>query len=135
MRSVRASLFVLLFLNAITFSPSAASPGHGFAMHGSPKYPADFTHFDYVNPDAPKGGSVTLATIGSFDSLNPFIIQGSPATGLGLIFDTLTARSEDEAFTRYGLIAQSMEIPEDRSWVTFRLNKKARFHDGRYEVV
>ena len=130
MRSVRASLFVLLFLNAITFSPAAASPGHGLAMHGSPKYPADFTHFDYVNPDAPKGGSVTLATIGSFDSLNPFIIQGSPAAGLGLVFDTLAARSEDEAFTKYGLIAQSVETPQDRSWVTFRLNKQARFHDG-----
>ena len=129
MRFVRVSL-VLLFLNAIPFSASAASPGHGLAMHGSPKYPADFTHFDYVNPDAPKGGNVILATMGSFDSLHPFIIQGTAATGLGLIFDTLASSAADEAFTKYGLIAESIETPQDRSRVTFRLRKEARFHDG-----
>ena len=128
-RFVHGYLFVLLLLSAIPFA-AAASPSHGLAMHGKPKYPADFTHFDYVNPDAPKGGRVTLATIGSFDSLNPFIIQGSSATGLGLIFDTLASPSNDEAFTKYGLIAESVETPEDRSWVTFRLRKEARFHDG-----
>ena len=116
----------------ILSSPTAAlaTPLHGVAMHGEPRYEADFTHFDYTNPDAPKGGTVKLAAIGGFDSLNPFILKGRSATGIGLTFDALTVSSDDEAFSRYGLIAETIDMPEDRSSVTFTLRAEARFHDG-----
>jgi len=105
--------------------------GHGIAMHGTPKYGPDFTHFDYVDPNAPKGGSVRFAGTGStFDSLNPFIIKGVAAPGVGLLFDTLMTSSRDEAFTEYGLVAERIEVPKDRSWVAFTLRPEARFHDG-----
>ena len=104
-------------------------------MHGAPKYAAAFPHFDYVNPDAPKGGSLRLARIGTFDSLNPFIIRGNSAAGRHLVFESLMARSRDEPFTLYGRIAQSIEVPEDRSWVIFHLNPAARFQDGEPVTV
>lgn len=122
------------------FGPVQAdgSPVHAFAMHGDPKYSADFKHFDYVNPDAPKGGKIKLATVSSsgFDSLNPYIIKGVSASGLSrlgrnYLYDSLTVQSDDEAFTEYGLIAQRMEMPEDRSWVIFYINPRARFQDGK----
>lgn len=106
-------------------------PAHAMAMHGKPKYGPDFTHFDYVNPDAPKGGSDIRRAIGTFDSLNPFIIQGNPATGIGLIYDTLTKSSADEAFTQYCLICKTMEVPDDRSWVEYELRDDATWHDGK----
>jgi microcin C transport system substrate-binding protein len=105
-------------------------PVHGIAMHGAPKYGPDFKHFDYANPDAPKGGDVRLSALGSFDSLNPFILKGVPAAGVSSAFDTLMASADDEAFSYYGLIAESLEVPEDRSWVIFNLRPIARFHDG-----
>ncbi len=108
----------------------AIEPVHGLAMHGDLKYPAGFTHFEYANPDAPKGGQIHLSALGSFDSLNPYILKGRDASSLGLVFDTLTENSSDEAFSHYGLIAESMEVPEDRSWVIFNLRPAARFHDG-----
>jgi len=102
---------------------------HALAMHGEPKYPADFTRFDYVEPKAPVGGELRLASIGTFDSLNPYILKGVVADGAGLLFETLMTSSDDEAFTEYGLIAESIEVPEDRSWVVFKLRDEARFHD------
>ncbi|MEQ8165241.1 MAG: extracellular solute-binding protein, partial [Alphaproteobacteria bacterium] len=102
---------------------------HGIAMHGTTKYGPDFTHFDYVNPDAPKGGTARMAAIGTFDSLNPFILKGTAAAGIGAIHDTLMANSGDEAFSEYGLIAKSIEVPADRSWVIFNLHEEARFSD------
>jgi microcin C transport system substrate-binding protein len=108
-----------------------AEPRHGLAMHGQPKYGPDFKHFDYVNPDAPKGGKVKLAATGSFDNLNGFIIKGEAAVGLGRLYDTLMAGSADEAFSAYGLLAESIETPEDRSWVQFVLRKEARWNDGK----
>ncbi len=107
-----------------------AAPAHGVAMHGDLAYPPDFTHFAYVNPDAPKGGDLVMAAIGSFDNLNPYIVRGSPASGLGLVYDTLTTQSNDEAFSEYGLLARTIEMPEDRSWVAFELRPEARWHDG-----
>lgn len=107
-----------------------AGPQHAIAMYGDVKYPADFTHFDYVNPDAPKGGTLALSDSGTFDSLNPFILRGTPAAGLTLMFETLMTPSLDEPFTYYGLIAETVETPEDRSWVKFTLNPAARWHDG-----
>lgn len=112
-------------------STSAANGSHAIAMHGEPKYAADFSHFDYVNPDAPKGGNLRRHTIGTFDSFNPFISRGSPAAGLGQIYDTLTVSSADEPFTQYGLLARSIETPEDRSWVIYHLREEARFADGK----
>jgi microcin C transport system substrate-binding protein len=115
-------------------APSAGGPkgtvAHAFSMYGDLKYPAGFSHFQYVNPEAPKGGDVKLAAIGTFDTLNPFVLKGVPAAGIGGVFDTLTVSSDDEPFSQYGLIAETIEIPADRSWVAFTLRPQARFHDG-----
>jgi len=104
--------------------------GHAIAMHGEPKYAPDFTHFDYVNPDAPKGGAVRLGIRGTFDSFNPEIPKGIRAAGLGYLTESLMVKSADEPFSQYGLIAETVEWPEDRSWVTFTLRPEARWHDG-----
>ena len=108
---------------------------HGLAMHGDLKYPASFTHFDYVNPDAPKGGDIRMGAQGSFDSLNQFIVKGSSAAGIGAIYDTLMVSSADEAFSEYGLLAETITVPEDRSWVEFTLRSEARWHDGKPVTV
>ena len=108
-----------------------AAPIHGMALHGAPKYAADFQHLDYVNPDAPKGGTLRMSAVGTFDSLNGYIIKGSPAAGLSLIYETLLQQTEDEPFTAYGLLAETMEVPEDRSWVIFNLRPQAKWHDGK----
>ncbi len=117
---------VMPALNAETIIKS-----HGIAMHGQVKYPADFTHFDYVNPQAPVSGELKQSTIGTFDTFNSFIPRGVAAAGIGLIYDSLLSRSPEEPFSLYGLIAESVEYPEDRSWIIFHLNPKARFHDGQ----
>ncbi len=103
---------------------------HGMAMHGEPKYPADATTPDYVNPNAPKGGSVKFGTQGTFDSLHPFILKGVPAAGVGALWETLCWHARDEAFTVYGMIAETIEWPDDRSWVAFNLRPQAKWHDG-----
>src|SRR5580700_9747086 len=103
---------------------------YGMSLYGELKYPADFTHFDYADPNAPKGGTMKLATIGTFDTLNPFIIKGVPAAGIGQLFDTLMTRSEDEAASDYPLIAESADLASDRMSVLYTLRKEARFHDG-----
>jgi len=103
---------------------------HGLAMHGVPKYDKNFTHLSYVNPDAPKGGKLRFGSYGSFDNLNRVAFKGSKAAGLGYINDTLMRRVWDEAFTLYGLIAEYVDMPKDRSSITFFINPKARFHDS-----
>lgn len=107
-------------------------PRHGIAMHGEAAYSKGFTHFNYVNPDAPKGGAIRMAVVANgFDSLNPFVIRGVAAAGVNTyVYDTLMASSDDEPFSAYGLIAESLETPKDRSYVTFNLRAEARFHDG-----
>ena len=124
---------VFAFVGA-TARPAVASESvkkvHALAMHGTPKYPPGFQHFDYVRPDAPKGGILRLAVIGTFDTLNPYIIQGVPAHDHRLIFESLLARSFDEPFSLYGAIAESVEMPTDRAWIIFNLAPTARFHDG-----
>jgi microcin C transport system substrate-binding protein len=102
----------------------------GMSLYGEFKYKPDFTHFDYADPNAPKGGTMKLATIGTFDTLNPFVIKGVRAAGIGQIFDTLMTRSEDEPATDYPLIAESADLAPDRMSVLFTLRKEARFHDG-----
>ena len=115
---------------------AGAEPRHGLSSFGDLKYPPDFPHFDYVNPDAPKGGEVRLRDIGSFDNLNPFILKGIKLRGVGatalagLPFDTLMTPAGDEPDAVYGLVAESAEVAPDRSWVSFRLRPEARFNDG-----
>jgi microcin C transport system substrate-binding protein len=111
------------------------APAHGVAMHGDLKYGPDFEHFDYVNPNAPKGGTVTFSVIGTFDSFNPYIIKGQAAAGVTLLFESLTTQSLDEPFSEYGLLAETVEMPEDRSWVAFTLRPEARWHDGKPVTV
>lgn len=114
-------------------SSQKTTPRHAVAMHGEVKYPADFTHFEYANPKAPKGGKARLGVVSnSYDSFHPFVLKGVPAAGVShYLYDTLTVQSEDEAFSQYGLIAEKIEMPEDRSWVVFHINPKARFQDGK----
>jgi microcin C transport system substrate-binding protein len=104
---------------------------HGLSLMGSPKYPADFKHFDYVNPAAPKGGLVRFGQDGSFDSLNFVIPRGTAAAGITFIYDTLMSSSLDEVATEYGLLAEAVRYPADWSSVTYRLRKEARWHDGK----
>ena len=103
---------------------------HGASLTGELKYSADFPHFDYVNPVAPKGGTARLATQGGFDSFNPFIVKGDPPTGIGVIFNTLMTTSLDQGSTEYGLLAEWFEHPDDFSWASFRLRDGAKWHDG-----
>ncbi|MFN0041824.1 MAG: extracellular solute-binding protein [Alphaproteobacteria bacterium] len=131
---MRLAFAVALALAGLA-SPLAADPGararHGIAIHGEPGYPPGFKHFRYVEPNAPKGGIVRYAATGTFDNLNPYILKGVPAAGLGEMFDTLLVGSLDEAGAEYGLVAESVETPADRSWVIFNLRPEARFHDGK----
>ena len=111
---------------------STPAPVHGIAMHGELKYPENFSHFDYVNPDAPKGGTLRMSVVANgFDSFNPFVIRGVAAAGVSTyVYDSLLESSSDEPFSEYGLIAESVEVPDDRSYVTFNLREQARFQDG-----
>jgi microcin C transport system substrate-binding protein len=123
-----------LALSLLAFAaPSSGQnyKGHGIAMHGDLKYGPDFAHFDYTNPDAPKGGEMRRYGLGTFDSFNPFIIKGNPDIGSTQIYDTLLTASADEPFSEYGLLAESVETPPDRSWVIFTLRPQARWHDGQ----
>ena len=116
----------------IAASVAHAAPQHALTLYDeAPKYPADFKHYDYLNPDAPKGGTFRQKGVGSFDSLNPFISKGVPADDIDLIYDTLARRSLDEPFTEYGLVAGRIEKAPDNSWVRFYLRPEARFHDGQ----
>ncbi len=103
---------------------------HGLAMHGAPALPEGFPHLPYVNPEAPSGGQLDLAAIGGYDSLNRFGIRGRKAEGLHLLHDPLMARVWSEPFSLYALVAEAVQMPEDRSWILFRLDPRARFHDG-----
>ena len=123
-----AVLLLCAALPALAAPKTAAT--HGIAMHGDLKYPPGFRHFDYVNPDAPKGGVLRQGVVGTFDTLNPHVVKGLPAAGLLGVYETLLARSADEPFSLYGLLAERVEVPDDRSAIVFRLNPKARWHDG-----
>jgi microcin C transport system substrate-binding protein len=105
---------------------------HALSLFGDIKYPADFKRFDYVNPDAPKGGAMRMIAVGTFDNFNIAVqgVKGNIAAAAGVLFETLMARSQDEAGTEYGLLAESASHPDDFSWVIYRLNSKARWHDG-----
>jgi microcin C transport system substrate-binding protein len=100
-------------------------------MHGDLKYPPDFTHFEYANPDAPKGGFQRLGAMYGFDTLNPFTLRGRAAAGAAMLYNTLLFPSADEPFSEYGLLAESVEVPTNRAWIVFNLRPEARWHDGR----
>lgn len=120
----------LVFLAGVLFAGPAAADSHAIAMHGEPALAEGFAHFPHVNPDAPKGGELVLSRNGSFDSFNPFTLKGNPVVGLNLVFESLLARAPDEPFTLYGLLARRLAVAEDRSWIEFTLDERARFHDG-----
>jgi microcin C transport system substrate-binding protein len=130
MRIAAAALTVLLATGLAPADAAGVTKSHGLSLFGDLKYGADFSHFDYVNPDAPKGGTVRYSAIGTFDNLNPFILKGNAAIGSGAPFDTLMAQAGDEPASSYGLVAESVEVPADRTWVQYNLRKEARFQDG-----
>jgi len=128
--SAQAALFLCTL--ALPATTLAAGPLHAIAMHGEPAYGPGFQHFNYVNPTAPKGGRLTQGIVGTFDSINPFVIRGNPFQQVrGYVVESLMVRSQDEPFTLYGLIAKSVETDDARSFVTFTLDPRARFSDGR----
>jgi microcin C transport system substrate-binding protein len=135
MPRLRTSLLISGLCLALVSGAALAEPRHGLSTFGDLKYPADFKHFDYVNPQAPKGGTVKLRDIGTFDNLNPFIIKGVKLRGMGAIvqtlpYDTLMVSAADEADAMYGLVAKSVDVGPNKRWVEFVLRPEARFHDG-----
>lgn len=132
MRRVLSPLAGLLFSLSCVTAQAAIETSHAISLHGKPKYPASFKAFAYANPAAPKGGDIRLYSLGTFDSLNPFINKGVPADDISRIYDTLTVASQDEPFSRYGLLAEKIERDTaDASWITYHLNPAARFSDGK----
>jgi len=112
--------------------PAQAAESHAIAMHGAPALPSDFAHMPYANPDAPKGGRLAWGLLGTFDSLNPLIVRGLAVQQIrGYVVESLMARGNDEAFTLYGLLATTVETDDARSYVTFHLDPRARFADGK----
>ncbi|KXG87628.1 extracellular solute-binding protein [Agrobacterium bohemicum] len=131
---------LLAFIPALLFSGLAlAEPLHGISMHGTPALPADYKSFPYVNPDVKKGGRVSYGVVGTFDSLNPFILKGMRTTARGvwdpefgnLLYEPLMQRSGDEPFSLYGLLAETAEWDDDRTYIQFNLNPKAKWQDGQ----
>jgi len=122
-------IFIILFVSLNSYSNTNIS--HAIAMHGEPKYGHDFLNVEYIDINALKGGSIVRSAIGTYDSFNPFILKGTSAAGIGALYETLTTGSSDEAFTEYGLLAESIEWPDDRSWVSFVLREEAKWHDGK----
>src|SRR4051794_2233984 len=135
-RLVIRTLLPSFLAACLAFTPLAAQEAqwrHGAALLGEPKYSAGFKQFDYVNPNAPKGGLVRLGAQGTFDSFNLVTagVKGTPALGLTLVYESLTTPSLDEPSASYGLLAESFTYPDDYSSVTFRLRPEARWHDGQ----
>lgn len=129
MRTFAAAVLAI----TIGAATAAAEPRHGISVFGDLKYPADFTHFDFVNPDAPKGGRIALigpVPIETFDSFNGYILKGDPVQGFGLMFDSLMGRATDEPDAMYGLVAKTADVADDRRSVSFSLREEARFADG-----
>jgi len=130
-----ATILIACVLGLTPDYANAAEKTHGVAMHGDLKYSPGFKNLEYVNPNAPKGGTVRLNALGTFDSFNSFIVKGNPATGLGFIYDNLMYGTADEAFSQYAQLAETVEMPKDRSWVAFTLRAQARWHDGKPVTV
>lgn len=137
--SFKIPLFIFASLSSIGPMPSEAEAAkgqnsnlkHAISLYGEPKYSESFEYFDYVNPNAPKGGELKQGVTGHFDSLVPYIDRGTAAAGSHMMYDTLLTRSWDEPLTKYGLIAEYIELAHDNAWVAFHINPAARFHDGK----
>jgi len=127
-KATRIFLGLILTIGLIAAASAATTPG--MSLFGDLKYGPDFKHFDYVNPDAPKGGTMRRSAIGTFDTLNPLVVKGIPAAGVGAIFDTLAVASEDEPASEYGLVAEKIDLASDKLSVLYTIRKEARFHDG-----
>ena len=126
-------LVLAVLLAAFASLPAQAQEGvkrHALSLADAPKYGPDFKHLDYVNPDAPKGGTVINGVTGTFDSFHAYILKGTPA-GLPGLYETLGTSSDDDTLTEYGLLAESMEVAEDKSWIIYNLRPEARWHDGK----
>jgi len=131
-------LITAISLFTLSLRPAMSEPKHAIAMQGEPALPPDYTHFDYVNPDAPKGGNITYCVVGSFDNLNPFILKSLRTTARGmmdltygnLVFEPLMQRNYDEAFSLYGLLADSADMDAERKSIEFHLNPNAKWSDG-----
>lgn len=126
----KPTFLLLALVLLVTSGYAEASRLHALSIFGDPKYPPDFTHFDYVRPDAPKGGTVTIAQLGSYDSFNPFAPKGDAPQEMGLTIATLMMSSDDEPSAAYGYVAEAVEIRAQGHEVVFFLNPAARFHDG-----
>ena len=129
------TVFLALF-SVPALAQETATKSHGMAMHGDLKYGADFTHLDYTNPDAPKGGELHLSALGTFDSLNPFIVKGTPAGGLiylgqSFLYDALMEQSYDEPFSMYCLLCETVERDPGNKWIAFNLRPEAKWQDGQ----
>jgi peptide/nickel transport system substrate-binding protein len=125
------TLIASIALTATMIGQAFAEPKHGIAMLGDAKLPADFKHLPYANPDAPQGGTLRQAATGSFDSVNPFIVKGTSATGIRThVFESMMARNWSEPFSLYGLLAESVDVSPDRQTFTYKLRKEAKFSDG-----
>ncbi|MDX2145234.1 MAG: extracellular solute-binding protein [Rhodospirillaceae bacterium] len=123
----------LMFLATTTAQAiERGKPVHGLAMYGVPKHGPDFTHFDFVNPDAPKGGTLVRSNENdqTFDTFNGFTLKGSPARGIGLTYDTLMVDGADETFSAYCLVCETVEVAVDNTWIEYNIRPQARFHDG-----
>lgn len=128
---VALGIGALLSASAARAQDSAGEARHGIAMHGEPQLSEDFSHFPYVNPDAPRGGRLALGLHGTYDSLNPYIVRGvAPDAAPKFVFESLLARSLGEPFSLYPLVAKSVIMPDDRQSITFNLDERARFSDG-----
>ena len=127
-RRLGATLGALIGCAVATAALAAGT--YGVSLFGELKYGPDFKNFDYVNPNAPKGGTMKFSAIGTYDTFNPYVVKGLPAAGIGGIFDTLTTASEDEPSSEYGLAAETIDLAPDKLSVVYTLRKGARFHDG-----
>ncbi len=127
-----AALVLAGMLPAMAQQKPTVKTVNALSLIAEPRYKPGFDHFDFVNPNAPKGGAARLSVApGTFDSLNPWIVAGTPPAGIGLVYESLTKDSLGEPSTAYGLIAETMTVPSDNSWVEFNLNPKAKWHDGK----
>ncbi len=125
------SFFLALLLFCQGWANDSGRLAHGMAMHGALLYPKNFKHYSFVNPKAPKGGKIVLGKVGTFDSLNPFVLKGVAASRLPLSRATLMGRSPEEPWAEYCVVAESLEMPEDRSWIIFNIRPQARWHNGK----
>ena len=134
--TARIKNFIMVLSLSVPQSAISAEWSHGLSFFGDLKYPADFKHFEYVNPEAPKTGHMTIPQLGNFDTLNPFIRKGRKPAGMNYdtgawIYEKLMFKADDEPSTQYGWLAEEVMLADDYSWVQFRLRKEARWHDGK----